>query len=67
MEAYIVMVCVILGFRTKRISLLKMSINTVLDVWEMKQSLTDVLNSLPVSTRLLYWRLLPEIQSLASR
>ena len=59
------MVRVILRLRTKRSSFLKMSINKMLDVWEIKQSLTNVLNSLPVSTRLLYRRLVPEIQSLA--
>lgn len=66
MEAYIVMVRVILRLRTKRSSFLKMSINKMLDVREIKQSLTNVLNSLPVSTRLLYRRLMPEIQSLDS-
>lgn len=66
MEVYIVMVRVILRLRTKRSSFLKMSINKMLDVREIKQSLTNVLNSLPVSTRLLYRRLVPEIQSLAS-
>lgn len=65
-EAYIVMVRVILRLRTKRSSFLKMSINKMLDIREIKQSLTNVLNSLPVSTRLLYRRLVPEIQSLAS-
>lgn len=65
-EAYIVTVRVILRLRTKQSSFPKMSINKMLDVWEIKQSLTNVLNSLPVSTRLLYRRLVPEIQSLAS-
>lgn len=60
------MVCVILRLRTKRSSFPKMSINNMLDVWEIKQPLTNVLNSLPVSTRLSYLRLMPEIQSLAS-
>jgi hypothetical protein len=38
----------------------------VLDIWEIKQPLANVLNSLPVRARLLYLRLMPEIQSLAS-
>lgn len=44
---------VILRFRTKT-NFLKMSINKMPDIWEIKQSLKNVLNSLPVTSPLLY-------------